>query len=87
MNALLSTLALAAALGSSAGQADYEPDADELARIGTTNRYHFEDDFVEGEVLSPSGSLVQARGTGKHPSLISIRTDFLDYMYRQSLDI
>jgi len=87
MNALLSTLVLATTLGASATASDHEPDADELARIGTTNRYHFEDDFVEGEVLSPSGALIQSRGAGKHPSLISIRGNFLDFMYRQSLDI
>lgn len=87
MNALLSTFVLAATLGSAGAEADYEPDADELARIGTTNRYHFEDDFVEGEVLSPDGALISSRGSGKHPSLIDIRSNFLDYMYRQSLDI
>ena len=87
MNALISTFVLAASLATTAAAADDQPDADELARVGTTNRYHFEDDFIEGEVLSPSGSLVQGRGSSKHPSLITVRTDFLDFMYRQSLDI
>lgn len=87
MNALLSTLVLATTLGTSATASDFEPDADELARIGTTNRYHFEDDFVEGEVLSPSGALIQGRNATKHPSLIDIRGHFLDYLYRHSLDV
>ncbi len=86
MNALLSTFVLATTLGTAAASG-HEPDADELARIGTTNRYHFEDDFVEGEVLSPSGALIQGRNAAKHPSLIDIRGHFLDYLYRQSLDI
>ncbi len=62
-------------------------EADEAARIGDTNRYYFDDDDVDGEVLSADHDLIWSRRVGKHASLITFRTDFVDYMIRQAWEV
>ena len=83
---LFVTALLAASLAAAAEPIS-DTDADEAARIGTSNRYHFEDDFIEGEVLTPSDTLIRSRGHKHHASLITLRSNFLDFLYRQALDL
>ncbi len=81
--ALLSTPALAAPAS--------DQDADEAARVGTdasgTTIYDFEDDNVEGEVLSPEGANIASRGRVKHASLIQIRPHFLRELIKMANDV
>ena len=64
-----------------------EVDPDEAARVGNTNTYYFDDDSVEGEVLSSDHDLIWSRRVGKHASLITFRTDFVDYMIQHAWDM
>ena len=61
-------------------------DPDEAARIGNTNRYEFDDDLVEGELLRPNSDLIRSRGFTRHTSLLSLRSDFMDVLYKLALD-
>jgi hypothetical protein len=66
-----------------------QPDADAAARVGEhrgTTIYDFDDDNVEGEVLSPDGANVSSRSRVKHASLIEIRPHFMPELIRMALD-
>jgi hypothetical protein len=65
--------------------------ADESALAGKTGDgvtvYDFEDDDVDGEVLSPEGANLSSRGRSKHASLITIRPHFIPEMIKMANDI
>ncbi len=65
-------------------------DADSAARVGDeggTTVYDFDDDNVDGEILSPDGANVNSRARVKHASLINIRPHFLPELIALSFDI
>ncbi len=68
-----------------------DQDADEAALVGKdasgTTIYDFEDDNVEGEVLSPEGANIASRGRVKHASLIKIRPHFLPELIKMANDV
>lgn len=66
------------------------PDADSAAKgksDGGTTMYDFDDDNVDGEILSPNGANISARGRVKHASLITIRPHFLPELIGLALDV
>jgi hypothetical protein len=81
------------ALAGSAWAAPDEPssqDADEAARKGDEGGvtvYDFDDDNVDGEILSPNGANVASRGRIKHASLIDIRPHFLRELINLAKDV
>jgi hypothetical protein len=84
--AFVSTLALS----TSAWAQPSDTDADEAARRGGEGGltvYDFDDDNVDGEILSPNGANVNARGRVKHASLINIRPHFLPELINLALDV
>jgi hypothetical protein len=65
-------------------------DADEVARKGKSagaTVYDFEDDNVDGEVLSPTGANISSRGRSKHASLIKIRPHFIPELIKLANDV
>lgn len=65
-------------------------DADEAARRdgeGGVTAYDFDDDNVDGEILSPNGANISSRGRVKHASLINIRPHFLPELINLALDV
>lgn len=54
---------------------------------GGATVYDFEDDNVDGEILSPEGALISSRGRSKHASLITIRPHFIPELIKMSMDI
>ena len=66
-------------------------DADASAMSGTNNEgvtvYDFEDDDVDGEVLSPEGANLSSRGRSKHASMITIRPHFIPELIKMANDI
>lgn len=65
-------------------------DADSSAfkgQEGGSTVYDFDDDNVDGEILSPEGALVSSRGRSKHASLITIRPHFIPELIKMSMDI
>lgn len=78
------------AIAGTAHAAPSDQDADEAARKGTeggTTVYDFDDDNVDGEILSPQGANVSSRGRVKHASLINIRPHFLPELIALALDV
>ena len=73
------------------GSAWAAPDADSSAMRGTNNEgvtvYDFEDDDVDGEVLSPEGANLSSRGRSKHASMITIRPHFIPELIKMANDI
>ena len=83
--AFLTTLAL-----STTAFAAPAEDADEAARQGEEGGvtvYDFDDDNVDGEILSPDGANIASRGRVKHASLINIRPHFLRELINMAQDV
>lgn len=80
---LFSTVAFAAPAG--------DGDADSAAMSGQNSAgatvYDFEDDNVDGEILSPDGALISSRGRSKHASMITIRPHFIPELIKMARDI
>jgi hypothetical protein len=67
------------------------PDADSSALKGAgadgVTVYDFDDDDVDGEVLSPEGANLSSRGRSKHASMITIRPHFIPELIKMANDI
>ncbi|MCY1061026.1 hypothetical protein [Nannocystis sp. SCPEA4] len=68
-----------------------DQDADSAANKGKggsgTTVYDFDDDNVDGELLSPEGANVASRGRTKHASLITIRPHFIPELIKMANDV
>lgn len=65
-------------------------DADAAALSGSADGvtvYDFEDDDVDGEILSPEGANLSSRGRSKHASMITIRPHFIPELIKMANDI
>jgi hypothetical protein len=66
-------------------------DADSAALSGQgadgVTVYDFEDDDVDGEILSPEGANLSSRGRSKHASMITIRPHFIPELIKMANDI
>jgi hypothetical protein len=49
--------------------------------------YDFSGDTIEGDLIRPEGSTVDARDFSKHSSLIRIRTNFIDAILKSAEDL
>lgn len=49
--------------------------------------YDFSGDTIEGDLIRPEGSTVDARDFAKHSSLITIRKDFIPEIIKSAEDI
>ena len=49
--------------------------------------YDFSGDTIEGDLVKPEGSSVDAREFAKHSSLIHIRTNFIDEIIKSAQDL
>ena len=74
-----------------AAPAPNDGDADASANKGKggsgTTVYDFDDDNVDGELLSPEGANVASRGRTKHASLITIRPHFIPELIKMANDV
>lgn len=57
------------------------------AGAGKTKVYDFTGDTIEGDLVKPEGSTVDARDFAKHSSLISIRKDFIPEIIKSAEDL
>lgn len=67
-----------------------DQDADAAAnkgKTGGTTVYDFDDDNVDGELLSPEGANIASRGRTKHASLITIRPHFIAELIKMANDV
>lgn len=72
-----------------AGVAAAQPKADKGAPAGggKTKVYDFSGDTIEGDLVKPEGSTVDARDFAKHSSLIRIRKDFIPEIIKSAEDL
>lgn len=73
-----------------AAPAKTDVDADAAAARGKDGKvtiYDFDNDNVDGELLSPEGANVSGKLKYKHPSLISIRPHFIPQMVQMANDV
>jgi hypothetical protein len=54
---------------------------------GKTKVYDFTGDTIEGDLIKPEGSTVDARDFAKHASLIRIRKDFIPEIIKSAEDL
>ncbi|MCW5802691.1 MAG: hypothetical protein KIT31_09915 [Deltaproteobacteria bacterium] len=54
---------------------------------GKTKVYDFSGDTIEGDLVKPEGSTVDARDFAKHASLIRIRTNFIEQIIKSAEDL
>ena len=83
---VLSALALVLLVG---GTVAAQPAAkgEKSAPVGKTKIYDFTGDTIEGDLVKPEGSTVDARDFAKHSSLIRIRKDFIPEIIKSAEDL
>ncbi|HEY4242633.1 MAG TPA: hypothetical protein VGM88_22605 [Kofleriaceae bacterium] len=54
---------------------------------GKVKVYDFSGDTIEGDLIKPEGSTVDARDFAKHGSLITIRKDFIQQIIKSAEDL
>jgi len=54
---------------------------------GKVKVYDFSGDTIEGDLVKPEGSTVDARDFAKHSSLITIRKDFIREIIKSAEDL
>lgn len=89
MQKILGFVALALALlvaGSPAHAQPADKKADKPA-TGKVKVYDFSGDTIEGDLIRPEGTTVDARDFAKHSSLIRIRKDFIPEIIKSAEDL
>lgn len=91
MRLALVTLLTTLLASTNAWAAPSDTDADSAAAKGKgsggTTVYDFDDDNVDGELLSPEGANIASRGRTKHASLITIRPHFIPELIKMAQDV
>ncbi|MBL9099949.1 MAG: hypothetical protein JNL82_03270 [Myxococcales bacterium] len=91
MRLALATLLTTLLASTNAWAAPSDTDADSAAAkgkgAGGTTVYDFDDDNVDGELLSPEGANIASRGRTKHASLITIRPHFIPELIKMAQDV
>jgi hypothetical protein len=81
---LIPVLVLVAASG--AARADDKKGGDK-GSAPKVKVYDFSGDTIEGDLIRPEGSTLDARGFAKHSSLIRIRKDFIPEIIKSAEDL
>ena len=59
----------------------------DVVQSGKVKVYDFSGDTIEGDLVKPEGSTVDARDFAKHSSLIRIRKDFIPEIIKSAEDL
>jgi hypothetical protein len=90
MRKLGTLLLVIGGLATSAWADDKKPAAgggDKGGGNGRVKVYDFSGDTIEGDLIKPEGSTVDARDFAKHGSLIHIRKDFIPEIIKSAEDL
>ena len=82
---LVASLVVVGLVGSAAYAQDKKGGAKEAAP--KVKVYDFSGDTIEGDLIHPEGSTVDARDFAKHSSLIRIRTNFIPEIIKSAEDL
>jgi hypothetical protein len=85
MRKVLSALALVLLVGSTAVAQPAK--GGDKGGGGKVKVYDFSGDTIEGDLVKPEGSTVDARDFAKHSSLIRIRKDFIPEIIKSAEDL
>jgi hypothetical protein len=83
---LVASFVLIALAGTAAEAQDKKGGADK-AGPPKVKVYDFSGDTIEGDLIRPEGSSVDARDFAKHSSLIRIRKDFISEIIKSAEDL
>ena len=78
---------IVAVLGLSGVAYAQKKDAQPAGGSGKVKVYDFSGDTIEGDLIKPEGSTVDARDFAKHSSLIRIRTHFIPEIIKSAEDL
>lgn len=88
MRKLISTFAVLGLLSTAALADDKKaPAGGGGDKGGKVKVYDFSGDTIEGDLIKPEGSTVDARDFAKHSSLIKIRTNFIPEIIKSAEDL
>ena len=87
MRKLVFALLSLALLTSIAAADDKKGGGDKGGGAGKVKVYDFSGDTIEGDLVKPEGSTVDARDFAKHSSLIKIRTNFIPEIIKSAEDL
>jgi hypothetical protein len=79
--------ALAMSVGTAAADDKKPADKADKGGGGKVKTYDFSGDTIEGDLVKPEGSTVDARDFAKHGSLIRIRKDFIPEIIKSAEDL
>jgi hypothetical protein len=72
---------------SSTARADTKKGGDKAGDAAKVKVYDFSGDTIEGDLIKPEGTTVDARDFAKHGSLIRIRKDFIPEIVKSAEDL
>jgi hypothetical protein len=84
---ILSTLALSTLLLAPATAPAPADESDELARVSDSEFIFEIGDTLDGQVLKPGDTHVRSRRPGKNPTMVLIRSNFLDRLHHNAKDM
>ena len=84
---LATVLALVVAVGSASADDKKGAPAAADKGNGKVKVYDFSGDTIEGDLIKPEGSTVDARDFAKHSSLITIRKEFIKEIIKSAEDL
>jgi hypothetical protein len=90
MQKILCSFGIALAIATFAATAHAQPAKQQAADKGGTPKvkvYDFSGDTIEGDLIRPEGTTVDARDFAKHSSLIRIRKDFIPEIIKSAEDL
>ncbi|MDX2092242.1 MAG: hypothetical protein SFX73_30530 [Kofleriaceae bacterium] len=88
MKKIISALALVLLVGSIGPSAALaQPKGGAPAAGGKVKVYDFSGDTIEGDLVKPEGTDLNARDFAKHSSLIKIRKDFIPEIIKSAEDL
>lgn len=79
-------VAFTIAIGSGTARAQ-EKKGNDKAASGKVKVYDFSGDTIEGDLIRPEGTTVDARDFAKHSSLIRIRKEFIQEIIKSAEDL
>jgi hypothetical protein len=88
ISALIAVALVLVVVGGSAAQAQpADKKGDKPAGNAKVKVYDFSGDTIEGDLIRPEGTTVDARDFAKHSSLITIRKDFIKEIVKSAEDL
>jgi hypothetical protein len=84
---LVVAIAVVVVASSASALADDKKGGDKAASAPKVKVYDFSGDTIEGDLVRPEGTTVDARDFAKHSSLIRIRTNFISEIIKSAEDL